>query len=413
LKKWFMPLIVAVTLVATTVIFPFQGHAEMTIQEIDKKIEALKKEQQQAERKAAQVHNEMASIDTGLKELEHDKVKVEEELNFLHQEIEKSSLEAQKLEAQLEQTSLELSQTETELAEAEDRVESRDQLMKSRLRLMYTNGFVSYMDVLLSSTSFTDFLDRYHALTSIVNQDKDILKANEQDRDLTAIKKKEIELKKNEEKLLLAQKQLAMENLQLKEQDREVLIASLNKKEVSLASKKEDLSHEHEAIEEYSEEQERLLMQLTSKRSEILAKKNGAVSYNGGTFGYPLPKSYPITSNFGYRIDPITGAKGAYHKGMDFGAPGGTDILAAGNGKVIVAQWWGGYGNTVVIDHGSGMWTLYAHMKSNSMTVEYGDSVSRGDKIGEVGTTGRSTGNHLHFEVRKNEVAVNPKDYIN
>lgn len=111
------------------------------------------------------------------------------------------------------------------------------------------------------------------------------------------------------------------------------------------------------------------------------------------------------------RIDPITGEKGAFHSGgLDIAAPGGTDVLAAHGGTVIVAEWYGGYGNTVIIDHGDSVWTLYAHMKS--IHVSKGDILNSGDKVGAVGTTGRSTGNHLHFEVRVNAETADPKKYL-
>src|SRR5690606_10866207 len=125
----------------------------------------------------------------------------------------------------------------------------------------------------------------------------------------------------------------------------------------------------------------------------------------------PLPELYRVSSNFGKRTNPITGKAGTMHNGIDFAAPNGTSILAAESGRVITAGWVNGYGNTVIIDHGDGLWTLYAHARNGGMQVEVGDIVNRGDKISEVGTTGNSTGYHLHFEVRLSEKAVEPRDY--
>ncbi len=419
MKKWFLPLLVAMVLVSS-IVFPYEGNAQLSKEEINRQLKEIEKQRQQAEQEAAmakkqmtQIQYERAAVVSDLKEINYSVQEAEAEINYLRNEIEKVAQRMMELDVQIEQTNAELNQTIEELEAAEERVEARDDLLKARVRLMYTNGFVSYLDVLLSSTDFSDFLDRYNALTSIVNQDKEILEANERDRDLIVLKKQEKELRQQELELVFAQKEIIKQNLMYKEEDKEVLISSLSMQQQSLAQKEHELHSKEEALEQISEEQEKLLIQLASRKSALEAEKNGEVTPTNGKFGYPLPKTYPLTSNFGYRIDPITGAKGAYHKGMDFGAPGGTDILAAETGKVIVAQWWGGYGNCVIIDHGGGIWTLYAHMKSNSMTVSEGDIVTRGDKIGEVGTTGRSTGNHLHFEVRKNEVAVNPKDYIN
>jgi murein DD-endopeptidase MepM/ murein hydrolase activator NlpD len=135
-------------------------------------------------------------------------------------------------------------------------------------------------------------------------------------------------------------------------------------------------------------------------------------SSGGGKLSWPLPKKYPITSNFGSRVDPITGKSGENHKGLDIGAPSGTSILAAESGTVIIAEYWNGYGNTVVLDHGNGLWTLYPHIRMNGIKVKKGDTVKRDQVIAEVGSTGRSTGPHLHFEVRVNGIAVNPAPYL-
>ncbi len=119
-----------------------------------------------------------------------------------------------------------------------------------------------------------------------------------------------------------------------------------------------------------------------------------------------------MTSPFGTRVDPLTGAPGAFHSGLDFGAPEGTAILAAESGTVIVAGWTNGFGNTVIIEHDNSTWTLYGHIRNGGLAVQKGDTVRRGQKVAEVGSTGRSTGNHLHFEVRKNGMAVDPTAYL-
>ncbi len=186
----------------------------------------------------------------------------------------------------------------------------------------------------------------------------------------------------------------------MSEKDKQVLIAGLNSKEKHL--------------EEISEEQEEFLITSAREMSKLLEKKNKIESSyrKGGKFLWPLPSSNRITSNYGSRKDPITGKMGALHKGVDIGAPNGTTIVAAESGTVIVAQSYGGYGNTVIINHGSGTWTLYGHIRKGGIKVKEGQAVKRGQKIAEVGSTGRSTGNHLHFEVRINEKAVDPMKYL-
>jgi murein DD-endopeptidase MepM/ murein hydrolase activator NlpD len=390
LKKVFLPLFLAVLMAVTTIMYPQTGHALTEYEKITRDLKKVKQEQARAKRLADQAQKDINYINSLKKKAEVD-------INKILSQIEKVGKELSNLEKQIEDTEVEIQQAAEELKSAEERIDARDELLKSRLRLMYTNGFVAYMDVLLSSTSFSDFIDRYHALTSIVSQDKEILEENKQDRDLIAAKKQLIEEKITQFKELFAQAEEKRQGLLKQEKEKEVRIASLNEKEKEL--------------EDITEEQERLLMTLASKESELIKKQKTISYYSGGQLRYPLPQPYPLTSGFGIRVDPITGRKGANHKGVDFGAPNGTDILAAEAGVVIVAQWWGGYGNTVIIDHG-GLWTLYAHIRPGGIKVKKGATVKRGQKIAEVGTTGKSTGYHLHFEVRKNEVPVNPMNYL-
>jgi murein DD-endopeptidase MepM/ murein hydrolase activator NlpD len=373
------------------VVPPYQGHALSELQKINKELAKLKREQDAANKRAINAKYQMRKINS-------DKKQAEKDINFLLAQIEKTGKQLKEIESRIDTASNELVEAGVQLENAEDRVVTRDHLLRSRLRLMYTNGFVSYMDVLLSSTSFSDFLDRYDALKSIVSQDKDILAANKQDRDLIADKKVEIEKQLQEVKQLYAKTEAIKQSLLVKEKDKEVLIASLD-------AKGKELEH-------ISEEQERLVIEFANQVSKLQEKKKKLNYYTGGKLHYPLPELFPITSNFGGRIDPITGRRGAYHKGTDFGAPGGTSILAAETGVVLVAKWWNGYGNTVIIDHGNGLWTLYAHIRSGGIKVSEGETVKRGEKIAEVGSTGRSTGNHLHFEVRLNEKAVDPMKYL-
>ena len=165
-------------------------------------------------------------------------------------------------------------------------------------------------------------------------------------------------------------------------------------------------------MEEISEESAKQLTDLAKKASALEAKKNQIKNYyKGGKLGMPLKAEYRLSSPFGYRIHPITGKK-TLHAGMDMAAPKGTSVYAAETGVVTIAQSWSGYGNCIIIDHGGGLWTLYGHLMNGGILVKVGQTVKRGEKIGLVGSTGQSTGNHLHFEVRKNAEPVNPAPYL-
>ncbi|KQO11028.1 hypothetical protein ASF12_11715 [Paenibacillus sp. Leaf72] len=332
-------------------------------------------------------------------------------------------------QAKVDQTESELQQAGAELVEAEGRVKTRDILIQQRLRLMYENGSVSYLDVLLNASSFSDFIDRFDSLQLILSQDRSILEQNKVDQALVEEKKAEVEHKLEEVKTMYTKLQNYQSDLAKKEAEKNKLVA--------------EYDHQLEDLEDISAEQEALMIEFAQKVSELEAEKvakleaeriarekaaaaaaaaagkgngssgggSGGTVYTGGKLGMPIFDSYRVSSGYGYRIHPITGAK-KLHTGIDFAAPQGTAIHAAESGVVIMAQRWSGYGNAVIIDHGGGMWTLYGHIREGGIKVSKGDSVTKGQKIAEVGSTGNSTGPHLHFEVRINGTTTDPSSYL-
>ncbi|MFC3772814.1 murein hydrolase activator EnvC family protein [Paenibacillus sp. GCM10012303] len=392
MKKVKISLIAVCSLSMLLMSAPKEGYA-ITNAEIDRQLQQIQKKEAETAKK--QQEADKLKLDIAARK-EQEASSIQE----LWKQIEEQGDKLNQIQKQIDTSAAHLMKTTEELQEAEQRVETRDQLLKSRVRLMYTNGFVSYMDVLLESTSFSDFLDRYHALKSIVSQDKDILEANKRDREAVAQKKVQVENQLEEIRLLYAENEKIKNALVVKEKDKEVLIASLAKQE-------KDLEH-------ISEEAEAQLNNLAKEKSKLWAERNKNNSkqtfvYSGGTLSWPLPGRTTISSGYGYRVDPINKSD-ANHKGIDIPAPAGTHIQAAEAGTVIIAQWVNGYGNTVVIDHGGGLQTWYGH--SRKLLVEEGDQVKRGQSIAEVGSTGRSTGNHLHFEVRKNNAPADPLPYL-
>jgi len=263
---------------------------------------------------------------------------------------------------------------------------------------MYTNGAVSYLDVLLSATNFTDFISRFDQFQSITTSTKELLEDQKAARALVEQKQAQVTQELEEVKTLYEQVANQKADLETKESQKEAMVAKL--------------SQQIEDSEEISEESEKELMELAKKMSKLQAEKNKIQNpYKGGALGMPLKASYRLSSPFGYRIHPITGVK-KLHTGMDMAVAQGTPIYAAEAGVVIVAQWWSGYGNCIIIDHGGGLWTLYGHIKNGGILVNKGDTVKKGQKIALVGSTGQATGPHLHFEVRKNSEPVNPAPYL-
>ncbi|WNR44719.1 murein hydrolase activator EnvC family protein [Paenibacillus roseipurpureus] len=396
MKKKIVPVALTLGLLVSLSVPNAASYAASATEKIDQQILALKKQKAEAQQKANNAQNQITKVQS-------EKDQTTKDMNTLLNQVNEASKKLTELNEQIDQVSDMLEANGKQLDEAEARVVSRDNMLKSRVRLMYMNGFVSYMDVVLSATSFSDFLNRIEALKSIVNQDKEILESNMKDKEMVAQKKAETEKQLEKVKALYADADALREDLQVKEKAKEVKIASLAKQEREL--------------EEISEESDKQITQLAKQEADLQAKKRAAenakspFTYAGGKLGYPLASQAPITSDFVSRINPVTG-KQENHKGIDLGTAKGTPILAAENGSVIYASWMNGYGNCVIIDHGGGLWTLYGHIMNDGIYVKVGDVVKRGQKIAGVGSTGQSTGNHLHFEVRKNEVPTDPKPFL-
>ncbi|MEX2459857.1 MAG: peptidoglycan DD-metalloendopeptidase family protein [Paenibacillaceae bacterium] len=392
MRKLLFAVLVAV-LLFSLVIHPQQGYTS-TISDIDNALAKNNKKVNEAQRKR-EAANQLAKTLLTKKNIEIMNKK-EIEADIAEQVKKLNGLNKQKNEI-----TLALYDTADQLDEANKRVKSRDGLLKSRLRLMYMNGSVSYMDVLFSVTSFSDFLDRFLALQSIVRQDKEILEQNKTDHAMIAEKKKDKESKLTQLNNLTEQEEAVKDKLYNQEQLKEVVIASIDQK-----AKEAD---------EVSEEEEQALIALAAQRAELNKKRKKEIAnsfkYSGGKVMWPVPGRTTLSDYFGYRIDPIKKVR-KLHKGIDIPAPKGTTIVAAESGIVLIASQVSGYGNTVVIDHGGGLWTWYGHIRNGGIFVEEGQKVKKGDKIAEVGSTGDSTGNHLHFEVRINQEAVNPLPYL-
>jgi murein DD-endopeptidase MepM/ murein hydrolase activator NlpD len=391
LRKILVP-VLAIIILISLVIHPNQGYTSAR-SDIENALAKVKRQEAEAKRK----RDNAAQLTSTLKATKNEEVKNMQELLA---DINDQSKKLDDLNKQINTTSLTLQDTGDQLEEATERVKSRDAQLKSRLRLMYMNGSVSYMDVLFSATSFSDFLDRFLALQNIVGQDKEILEQNKVDRALVATKKQQVETQLAKITALADEAEKIKDKLSNQEQQKEVMIASLDKKV--------------KEVDEISEEAEKAIVALAAQRAELNKKKNAlsnSFKYSGGKVAWPVPDRKNVGDGFGYRIDPIKNVR-KLHKGIDIPAPKGTTIIAAESGTVLIASQVSGYGNTVVIDHGGGLWTWYGHIRNGGIKVSEGQTVKRGQKIAEVGSTGDSTGNHLHFEVRINQQAVNPLPYL-
>ncbi|MBR4945172.1 MAG: peptidoglycan DD-metalloendopeptidase family protein [Peptococcaceae bacterium] len=282
-----------------------------------------------------------------------------------------------------------------EIANKQRDYDGRMAIFNLRLKEMYQYGEVNFLEVLLQSSSLSDFLTRFEYLKYIANNDKKLLD------EVTAMKSTLEDQKKS-----LDSMKVSLEANKKTQLEKSAELAAATQAQQQLVNQiNSDLNAQFEILEDLEAESKAIASQIKA----IQAKNSSNNTSAPGAYVWPCPSSRLITSEYGYRIHPIQGTK-KMHTGIDIGAKSGTDIVAAAGGTVIMAQYYGGYGNCVIVDHGGGVSTLYAHM--SKIGVSNGQKVSAGQSIGKVGSTGNSTGPHLHFEVRINGNTQNPRNYV-
>lgn len=310
----------------------------------------------------------------------------------LELEIDLIQTEIYAIEDLIAESDAQIAEKEEEIAKIEAQIEEQDEKFKECLRAMDETSTVSYIDLLLSSESLSELFINIESINEMTNHDMAII--DEMTRLKTEVEeaKAEIELRRAEQ-----------------EDARALATAKQNELEIKLSAKQQLAKDLEEDIEKYKKVYEEARRQEEALKSSLNYSSSGSEYIGTGEFCWPAPSYTRISSPYGWRNHPIYKTQ-KFHSGVDLAAPGGSNILAADSGKVISAGWNGGYGNCVVVDHGGGVSTLYAH--ASRLCVSKGDIVTRGQVIAKVGTTGNSTGNHLHFEVLINGKTTNPMPYI-
>ena len=350
--------------------------------------EILKQQQEELQNQIDEANGELENVQNELSENLQQVQKLDEK-------IASSQTELDELNAKITELQTSIDQVGAELQKAEESYNSQKKLLDDRLVEIYEEGEIQYLDVLLSSKNMSEFLSTYFLVTELVDYDKQLLED-------MGKKKHEIELSKekldNEQEELATIKANQTKTAKIVENTktvRENFIAKLSEEEKQIQSQ----------IDEYNR-------QFDEVNAEILKLAMDGIDtqYIGGELAWPVPGYTRITSKYGMRTHPITGVY-KLHTGVDIGAPMGANFVAANDGIVVKAGYNGAYGNMVIIDHGGGIQTLYAH--GSEITVNVGDTVKRGETVVlKVGSTGYSTGAHAHFEVRINGVTTDPLPYI-
>ncbi len=315
-----------------------------------------------------------------------------EQLSEVTSALDLAQAELSEIVSSLEKVQDQMSKNEEVLRNVEKNLVHRNDAYKKRIRNIYMHGQMNYLDVLLGSKNFTDFTTRFELLLRIIKNDVNLI--DEIKNDQVVLKSQQEKLKNNKEEI-------------------EKLYDQANAKKQVVYQKREEkrvIFEQAEAERQQAESEYNDLMETSKSIANMIRRiESGGKLIGQGTGSMIWPIRGEITSPFGWRTHPIFGTQ-KYHSGLDIAADYNDPILAADEGVVISAGWIGGYGNAVILDHGSGITTLYAH--NNSLAVSNGEKVYKGQTIAYAGSTGYSTGPHCHFEVRKHGETVSPLDYL-
>ena len=361
---------------------------ESQISNAKKERDGLKKNKTDLEKVKKQLESSKADLNKYITQIDASLTDIQEKIDALNDQITEK-------ESQIEKTT-------QELAEAERIQQEQYEAMKKRIKFMYERGSNVYMELFFQAGSFADMLNKAEYIEKLSAYDRNKLNEYIATTELIAMTKKALE----EEKATLdeAKNQREAEQANLEE--------LLSQKKTELTTVQKDISSKEAAIAEYEAEIKAENAAIAALEREVAADKAQLYSkykYDGGMFTWPCPKYTRISDNYGMRMHPTLGIE-KMHNGIDLAAPAGSAILAAYNGTVVAAAYEGSMGNYVMISHGGGLYTVYMHC--SALYVSKGQDVTAGTKIAAVGSTGRSTGNHLHFGVRLNGAYVSPWNYL-
>lgn len=383
------------------------------------------------------LQQEKSDVQSVIDGLQKDKSAIEENIKALDTELSNISSKLYDTQKNLSSVSKKIEKNNIKLEEAKKSINEQYASMKLRIQFMYENGNQEMLSLILSSESIGDFLNKAEYISELSSYDRKMLDKmqetkqtiettqktlNEQKKTLTALETKQKQQKSDVETLVTEkQNQISEYDSKIaKNQDAldELDTAIGNQQSVIDEMERIEAERKKKQAEEASRKAEEA-RKAAAASSSTSSGNSGSSSSSGGSsshskpssagFIWPLPGYSSISSGFGGRSDPFTG-QATYHSGIDIPAPSGTSIVAAASGQVAWANYSTTAGNWIGIDHGNGLYTVYMHM--SALLVSAGQSVSQGQTIGLVGTTGSSTGNHLHFSVRLNGSYVSPLSYV-
>lgn len=373
---------------------------------------ASKTDIDKAEDQKDSLEEQKKKMEQSLKDLEGLKSDTQAYVKKLDSTLEGIMNELTVLEGQIVEKEASIETTNLELEAAKQTEEAQYESMKLRIRYMYEKGETNYLDLLLRSQSMSELLNRAEYISQISEYDRNMLVVYQDTKN--SILEKEAKLQSEHAELLIMQ-----EETKQRQDDVESLLSAKNKE---LSQYESQIAVTQDQIEQYqqdidAQEQKIKAIEAEIKRKEEEARKKAeqqGKKYETKNIGdlkliWPCPSSSRITSQFGGRESPVAGAS-SNHKGVDIGAATGADILAAASGEVTISTYSYSAGNYIMLNHGGGIYTVYMH--ASKLLVSVGDQVKQGDVIAKVGSTGYSTGSHLHFGIRLDGNYVNPLTYV-
>ena len=369
-------------------------------------IQEMREQISNAEKERNELKSSLSSVKEMIKKLEKEKKSLNNYVAKLDQNLAEIEEKITQLTEQIIVKETQIVETQKQLDAALEKEESQHDSMGKHIRLIYQQGVKHYFEVLLQASSLGDLLNRITYVNSMAEYDKAMLDDFIATREYVALCKEQLDVEKallDETKEGVVTEQLALEAL-------------IEEKAAEIARYEKNIDTQEQAVDAFEAElaeQTDLIAQIEAaileEQKRILEENGVILEYDGGAFVFPLASYTRVSSDYGYRIHPTLHVR-QFHNGVDFASPKGTAIYAAYDGVVAAATYSSTMGNYVMINHGGGLYTIYMH--ASKLCVKKDEIVVRGEKIAEVGSTGRSTGNHLHFTVRKDGEYISPWEYI-
>ena len=365
----------------------------------------------QKEEEINKAKEEKKALQSGLTNVKEIKKQLEQSKADLTNYVEELDANLVEIQAKIDDLKTQISQKEEEIVQKTEELEeavsvqqAQYEAMKTRIKFMYEKGDSLSMELLFSSESFGEMLNKAEYIEMLSAYDRKMLDEYVAYAEYVALCKEDLEEEKgvlDEAKTAVEEEEASLNELiAAKEQEIYQVTSDIQGKEAAIKEYEADIAMQNDAI--------KALEAAVAEERKKLAAEQGR-KYDGGVFTWPAPSYTRISDDYGNRIHPTLGIQ-KFHNGIDMAAPGGSAILAAYDGKVVAADYNSSMGNYIMIDHGDSLYTIYMH--ASALYVSKGMEVSKGSKIAAVGTTGRSTGNHLHFSVRLNGNYVNPWSYL-